>query len=86
VECTEGFEMMYSLPEDIEQQLAARAAARQTTPQQLVIEVLTSYLQRDGAERHSAPSGQDAVKLFRELQQAAAVTPKTAECWRAAIR
>ena len=74
------------IPSDIEQRLAARAAQRQTTTEQLVVEALTWYLQQDQTARPEVPAAEGAVHIFRQLQQAAGVTVESAAPWKDAIK
>jgi hypothetical protein len=73
------------VPDDIQRQLAARAEELQTTTEALVVEALTHYLGQAAPERQEAIHGEEAVRGFRQLQQAAAMNPQSAASRKNAI-
>lgn len=77
--------MNCSIPDEIEQQLAARASVRRMTTDALVVEALTWYLQREESPTQAPAESANALDTFRKLQESAGVTRPSAEQWKTQI-
>jgi len=73
------------IPDELERQLAARADELQTTTEALVVVALTQYLGQAEQEHPEAIRGEEALRVFRQLQRAAAMTPQSAASRKDAI-
>jgi hypothetical protein len=71
--------MTCTISTELEQQLAAEAAHRQTTVDRIVEEAVKEYL----AKNTDSPelSGDERLAAFRELQRSLGLTKESAEAW-----
>ena len=81
--------MTCTISSELEQQLAAEAAHRQTTVDQIVEVAVREYLDKspdsDGESSSQDLGNDEWLRTFRELQRSLAITEETAKEWRQAI-